>query len=198
MNINKTMKRYMIIMDTIESCYSFMQFKHFNQSECILIPISRNMREKMIGYYSQVMNDEIKLFGISKKDFEKIYFGNYKPSKGEYNRIHGFIETELKSSSLANKELKIIKGYLKGNSIIIEDWWQKLGGEDWKTSAFYNPAAYNYCLNHQSEYSNHNISVNWVLYGKIGGLGYIVNVNELEWPENYNPEEDYIFIEKIC
>ena len=190
------MKRYMIVMNTIANCYEFMQFKHFHPSECILISCDRYMREKMMGYYNQVMNDEIELFGITKKQFAKIYLGNQKAYEEEYRRLHGFIERELKSSSLANKELKIIKGYLKGNIIIIEDWWKKVTGSDWQTSAFRNPAAYNYCVHHQSEYSNHTESVNWVLYGKIGGLGYLVNVNELEWPENYKPEEDYVFVEK--
>lgn len=191
------MKKFMIIMDTMENCYHFMQFKHFHPSECILISTSmRDMREKIRGYYNQVMNGEIELFGISKVDFAKIYLGNQKVFEEEYKRTHGFIERELKSSSLANKELKIIKGYLKGNSIVIEDWWQKVAGEDWMTSAFHNPAAYNYCLNHQSEYSNHSVSVNWVLYGKIGGLGYLVNVNELDLQKDYTPEEDYIFVEK--
>lgn len=190
------MKRYMIVMGSMENCYRFMKFKQFHPSECILIPTPWNMREKMLGYYNQVMNGEIELFGISKEDFAKIYLGDSKAFEKEYKRTHGFVETELKSSSLKNKELKIIKGYLKGNSIIIEDWWQKIAGEDWQTSAFHNPAAYNYCLKHQNEYSNHSQSVNWVLYGKIGGFGYLVNINELEWPENYKPEEDYIFVEK--
>lgn len=186
------MKRYIIVMQTLEQAYQFMKFKQFHPSECILISASmRNIREKIIGYYKDVMNGEILLFGISKEDFAKIYCGNQNAFEKEYKRTHGFIETELKSSSLANKELKIVKGYFKGNSIVIEDWWQKVAGTDWQTSAFNNPAAYNYCLNHQSEYSNHNRSVNWVLYGKIGGLGYLVNVNELECPENYKPEEDY-------
>lgn len=190
------MKRYMIVMNTMENCCCFMQLKNFRLNECILIPASRNMREEMFGYYNQVMNGEIELFGISKEDFAKIYFGNQNTFEEEYKRTHGFIETELKSSSLRNKELKIIKGYLKGNFIVIEDWWKKIVGEDWQTSAFYNTTAYIYGLNHQSEYSNHTVSVNWVLYGKIGGLGYLVNVNELELPENYKPNEDYIFIEK--
>lgn len=191
------MKRYMIVMSTLEQSYCFMQFKHFHPSECVLLSASmRNIREKMFGYYNQVMNGEMELFGISKEDFANIYLGNQKEFEEEYKRTHGFIETELKSSSLANKELKIIKGYLKGNTILIEDWWKKVTGQNWQESAFGNPAAYNYCVHHQSEYSNHSESVNWVLYGKIGGLGYLVNVNELEWPENYKPEEDYIFVEK--
>lgn len=190
------MKRYMIVMDTMANCYCFMQFKHFHPSECVLISCDRYMREKMMGYYNQVMNDEIELFGITKEQFAKIYCGTQKAYEEEYRRLHGFIERELKSSSLANKELKIISGYLKGNSIVIEDWWKRVSEEDWMTSAFHNPAAYNYCINHQSEYSNHSESVNWVLYGKIGSLGYLVNVNELEWPEGYKPEEDYIFVEK--
>lgn len=191
------MKRYMIIMDTMANCYTFMQIKHFHPSECILISASlRDMRDKIRGYYNQVMNGEIELFGISKEDFAKIYFGNKKAFEEEYKRTHGFVERELKSSSLANKELNITKGYLKGNVIVIEDWWKKVTGENWMDSAFHNPAAYNYCLNHQSEYGNHSESVNWVLYGKIGAFGYLVNVNELEWPEGYKPEEDYIFVEK--
>ena len=190
------MKRYMIVMDTMEKCYCFMQLKHFPQSECVLIPCNRYMREKMMGYYNQVMNGEIELFGITKEQFAKIYCGTQKAYEEEYRRLHGFVERELKSSSLANKELKIVKGYLKGNTILIEDWWKKIAGSDWQTSAFGNPAAYNYCVNHQSEYSNHTPSVNWVLYGKIGGFGYLVNVNELELPEGYKPEEDYIFVEK--
>lgn len=190
------MKRYMIVMNTLENCYGFMQFKHFHPSECVLIPCDHYMQEKMFGYYNQVMNGEIELFGISKEDFAKIYLGNQKTFEEEYKRTHGFVERELKSSSLANKELKIIKGYLKGNIILIEDWWKKVTGQNWQESAFGNSAAYNYCVHHQSEYSNHSVSVNWVLYGKIGGFGYLVNVNELEWPEGYKPEEDYIFVEK--
>ena len=172
-----------------------MKFKHFHPSECILISVP-HIRERIRGYYNQVINGEIELFGITKEQFARIYCGDQKTFEEEYKRSHGFIERELKSSSLANKELKIIKGYLKGNSIVIEDWWKKITGEDWQTSAFHNPAAYNYCLNHQSEYSNHSVSVNWVLYGKIGGLGYLVNVNELDLPKDYTPEEDYIFVEK--
>lgn len=190
------MKRYIIVMDTMENCYSFMKFKQFNQSECILISASRNMRERMFGYYNQVMNGEIKLFGISKEDFAKIYLDNKNSFEEEYNRTHGFMETELKSSLLANKELKITKGYLKGNSIIIEDWWQKITGEDWRTSAFHNPAALNYSLHHLDGYDVSSVSADWVLYGKIGGLGYLVNVTELELPKDYNPKEDYVFVEK--
>jgi len=188
------MKRYMIVMQTLEQSYCFMKFKHFQQNECILISASmRDMREKMIGYYNQVMNGEIELFGITKEQFAMIYFGNQNDFYAEYKRTHGFAKRELKSSSLANKKLKIVKGYLKGNTIVIEDWWKKVTGENWMDSAFHNPAAYNYCLNHQSEYSNHNESVNWVLYGKIGGLGYLVNISELELPADYDVKNDYIW-----
>lgn len=107
------MKRFMIVMDTVENCYRFMKSRQFHPSECILI-FAHNLRENIRGYYNQVMNGEIELFGISKEDFAKIYFSNQKSFEDEYRRTHGFVETELKSSSLANKELKIIKGYLKG------------------------------------------------------------------------------------
>lgn len=42
------------------------------------------MRDKMRGYYDQVMNGEIKLFGISKENFAKIYFGNSKAFKEKH------------------------------------------------------------------------------------------------------------------
>lgn len=182
------MKRYMIVMNTLEACYRCMKsMLRLSEEECVLVPLSMpDYRERMRGYYKQVMEDDIKLVGIPKEQFVKLYYG---PSEQ-------YVEKELKSSSLANKKLKIIKGYLKGNIIIIENWWKKVTGENWMVSAFYNPTAYNYCVNHQSEYSNHNESVNWVLYGKIGGLGYLVNIKELELPEDYKPEEDYIFVEK--
>ena len=190
------MKRFMIVMDTLELCYRFMQFKGFLPCECILVSFSMpNGNQKIIGYYDKVMNNEIELFGITKEQFARLYLGERKFAD-EYKRTHGFIEKELKSSSLAGKKLKIKNGYLAGNIIVIEDWWEKVANEKWQASAFHNPAAYNYCLNHQREYENHNISVNWVLYGKIKSLGYLVNVNELELPECYKPEEDYIFVEK--
>ena len=193
------MKQYMIFRNTLAECYCYMSALHLSERECILVPLNMPMpeiRERIRGYYKQVMEGDIKLDGISKELFVRIYCGTEKIYKEEYERWHGFGERELKSSSLANKELKIIKGYLKGNIIVIEDWWKRVAGENWMDSAFHNPAAYNYCVNHQSEYSNYSDSVNWVLYGKIGAFGYLVNVNELEWPEGYKPEEDYIFVEK--
>lgn len=180
----------MIVMDTLKNCYLFMKFKNFSQKDCIIISTSiPNSRERMLGYYSQVMNGEIELFGITKEQFCYMYNGGKIHTEKCY-------EEELKSSSLANKELKIIKGYLQGNTIVIEDWWKKITGNHWKTSAFTNPAAYNYCVHHQRDYESHDKSVDWVLYGKIGGFGYLVNVNELELQEGYSPEEDYIFINK--
>ena len=164
-----------------------MKLKNLPQSDCILIPFSDcNARDKMRGYYNQIMSGKIELFGITKQQFYILYNG------GKIN--NSYSETELKSSCLANRELKIIKGYLQGNTIIIEDWWEKITGHHWKTDALTNPAAYNYCIHHQRDYDNYDKSVDLVLYGKIDGFGYIVNVNELELPENYKPEEDYIFI----
>lgn len=181
------MKRFMIVMNTLEQSYLFMKFKNLPQSDCILISTSMpGAREKMRGYYNQVINGEIELFGITKEQFCYMYNGG----KVRYTE-------ELKSSSLANKELKIIKGYLQGNTIVIEDWWKKITGRHWKVDAFSNPAAYNYCVHHQCDYEINDKSVDWVLYGKIGGLGYLVNVNELELPEGYNPEDDYIFQSEI-
>lgn len=181
------MKRFMIVMNTLEKCYYFMKFKNLPQSDCILISFSDYYaRDRMRGYYNQVMSGEIELFGITKQQFCLIYNG------GKIN--NRYPETELKSSCLANRELKIIKGYLQGNTIVIEDWWKKITGNHWQTDALTNPAAYNYCIHHQRDYENYDKSVDLVLYGKIGGSGYLVNVNELELPENYKPEEDYIFI----
>ena len=190
------MKHYMIIMQTLEQSYCFMKFKQFPHNECILLSASMpDLREKLMGYYDSVMDDEIELFGVTKEQLAKIYLEGSNTLYDEYKRTHGFIKRELKASSLANKKLKIIKGYLQGCEIVIEDWWERISGEKWKVSAFYNPAAYNYCFYHQSEYENRDKSVNWVLYGKIKSLGYLVNVNELELPKDYKPEEDYILME---
>jgi hypothetical protein len=84
-------------------------------------------------------------------------------------------------SPLAGKKLKIKDeaNEIGGNEILIEDWWDRVAGISWK-DANGNPAALNYAI--RSGFSK-NINVpmdDECVYGKIGMLGHIVHVKELE------------------
>ena len=63
----------------------------------------------------------------------------------------------------------------------IEDWWENVGGCSWM-NANGNPAALEYAIRHTKYGENNNVPLlgNDVVYGKIGLLGHIFHVNELE------------------
>ena len=66
-----------------------------------------------------------------------------------------------------------------GHDFIVEDWWQNVFGESWMY-ADGNFAALQYAV-HRAEM---DLPLdNEVLYGKIGGLGVLYHVTELELPE---------------
>ena len=66
---------------------------------------------------------------------------------------------------------------LGGAEIEIEDWWVNVTGTPWM-NANGNPAALSYAF--RVGLSGGEIPYdNDVLYGKIGGFGYIVHVSEL-------------------
>lgn len=70
---------------------------------------------------------------------------------------------------------------LAGQDFEIEDWWQNISGRSWMNSDG-NPAALNYGF--RIRLSGHSIPLNnEVLYGKIGGLGYLFHITELVLPE---------------
>lgn len=84
------------------------------------------------------------------------------------------------ASPLAGKTVKIKEEALDlgGFDIWIEDWWDRVYGSSWM-NANGNPAALNYAM--RSGFSKISIpNDNEVLYGKIGGLGYLVHIKELE------------------
>ena len=62
-----------------------------------------------------------------------------------------------------------------GQEYHVEDWWINVTGGSWMF-ANGNPAAINYAI-HGGTY-NLPIDDN-VLYGKIGGLGYLVHISEV-------------------
>lgn len=81
------------------------------------------------------------------------------------------------SHPLAGKTVKIkdeVKG-IGGELFVIEDYWHNVTGSSWM-SATGNPAALQYAF--RSGISGLPID-NEVLYGKVGGLGFLVHVSEL-------------------
>jgi hypothetical protein len=79
------------------------------------------------------------------------------------------------SSPLAGKTVKIradVTG-LGGQEYRVEDWWQNVFGQSWTTSQ--SPAAYAYALRSSGGPVDDD-----VLYGKVGSLGHLVHVSEIE------------------
>ena len=78
-------------------------------------------------------------------------------------------------SPLAGKAVAIVTGYLAGNEIVIEDWWDRVIGKSWMDCDG-NPAAMIYAAR-----SGRGTPLdNEVLYGKIGWGGALVHVSWLE------------------
>lgn len=83
-------------------------------------------------------------------------------------------------SPYAGKKVKIkdSAAEIGGSEILIEDYWDRLVGKSWMYSNG-NPAAMNYAI--RIGFSENKIpSDNEVLYGKIGGMGYLVHFVEIE------------------
>jgi len=81
-------------------------------------------------------------------------------------------------SELAGKKVEIVNGDLKGEEILIEDWWENVSGMSWM-DAKGNPACLKYAM--RTGLQGFNIPTdNEVLYGKIGGIGELVHLSELE------------------
>lgn len=73
---------------------------------------------------------------------------------------------------------------MSGAEFVVEDWWENVAGISW-LNAIGNPAALEYAARHAFNGENNNVPMfsNDVVYGKIGGLGHIFHVNELEVEE---------------
>lgn len=68
-----------------------------------------------------------------------------------------------------------------GADFRIEDYWENVSGISWMNSNG-NPAAMLYAIRTGSQEFNVPID-NEVVYGKIGGIGYLFHVTELELPK---------------
>ncbi len=83
-------------------------------------------------------------------------------------------------SPLAGKEVKIKKesADLGGKTLRVEDYWDRIAGKSWRNSDG-NPAALGYAM--RTGLGDMRIpNDDEVVYGKIGGLGYLVHLSELE------------------
>lgn len=69
---------------------------------------------------------------------------------------------------------------MSGQDFIIEDWCENVLGCSWM-DANGNPSAIEYSIRTAFQGKNNNVPLfsNDVLYGKIGGLGHLFHVNEL-------------------
>lgn len=69
---------------------------------------------------------------------------------------------------------------IDGQEYQVEDWWDRVTGGSWMT-ADGNPAALQYAI--RSGLNGILPTDNDVVYGKVGGLGFIVHASELVAPE---------------
>lgn len=70
---------------------------------------------------------------------------------------------------------------LAGQDFTIEDWWVNVDGHSWMYSDG-NPAALNYSF--RIGMAQYFVPLdNDVLYGKIGGMGFLFHISELCLPE---------------
>jgi hypothetical protein len=67
-------------------------------------------------------------------------------------------------------------GELAGRQFRIEDWWDHVSGTSWR-DADGNPAALQYAVRAMVQGLPANDDV---VYGKVGALGYLVHVTEVE------------------
>jgi hypothetical protein len=63
-----------------------------------------------------------------------------------------------------------------GDEFRIEDWWDRIAGESWR-DAEGNPAALHYAARVLAKRLPANDDV---VYGKVGALGYLMHVTEVE------------------
>lgn len=72
-------------------------------------------------------------------------------------------------------------GDLSGQEFVVEDWCENVLGCSWM-QANGNPAALEYAVRLATFGKNNNVPIfsNDVLYGKVGMLGHLIHVNELE------------------
>ena len=80
-------------------------------------------------------------------------------------------------SKLAGQTVTIKNGKLKGQQYHVEDWWENVGGESWMFATG-NPACLGYAA--RTGFQDFRTPINnEVLYGKIGRLGELVHITEI-------------------
>ena len=88
----------------------------------------------------------------------------------------------MEVSELAGKTVKIKTeaNTIGGAEIRIEDWWINIAGSSWMFQQG-NPA----CMIYAMRTGTGGLDIpsdDEVLYGKIGGLGHLVHISEIEMP----------------
>jgi len=80
------------------------------------------------------------------------------------------------SHEKAGQTVEIKKGEYAGAQYRVEDWWDKISGKPWHNTPG-NPA----CAIYMGRALKASLPLdNKVLYGKIGNLGFLVHVSELD------------------
>ncbi len=80
-------------------------------------------------------------------------------------------------SKLAQKKVMIISGTYKGKEYWVEDWWENVSGNSWMF-ADGNPACMKYAM--RAGAVDNLPTDDDVLYGKIGSLGELIHISEVE------------------
>ena len=173
---------------------------------------SRYVHEKLLGSFKYVGNEipvyvavddnnpDLTWRAATKAEIENLrkrYFGESDPLallRGRNVSCKPLSATisspRLNKFPLANQVVKVKN---TNEDFLIEDWWYNVSNEDWRDSALKgNPAAWNYFLTHQYDFEHRSdVENNKVLYGKIGNLGYLMNVRDLDLPININTDLEY-------
>lgn len=80
------------------------------------------------------------------------------------------------ASPLAGQTVTIKSGQFAGQEYRVEDWWDRLGLGSWMFAAG-NPA----CIMYAIRTADDDLPIDDdVLYGKIGSLGHLVHLSEIE------------------
>ncbi|KQN00539.1 hypothetical protein [Sphingomonas sp. Leaf25] len=80
-------------------------------------------------------------------------------------------------SPLAGEHVTIVSGVLAGQTLFVEDWWDRLVGRSWMRCDS-NPACMAFAVREPTPLDDE------VVYGKIGGLGHLVHVSMLPTGEH--------------
>ena len=93
--------------------------------------------------------------------------------------IHNNNPSELAGQTVTIKETVTHPQFdIAGKKYLVEDWWDRVSGVSWM-DADGNPACLIYAMRSARQTPMLPID-NKVLYGKIGGLGVLVHITEID------------------